>query len=372
MRIGVDARLNAYRQGGIAQYTRQLLAAMAVEAPRDEFVALQHRSQARPLVVAPNVRRAGLFTPPHNRFEQWTLPIELLPRRLDLLHCPDFIAPRRRRCPAVVTIHDLAFIHFPEILDADARQFYGQVRAAAHNAEAVITVSEATRADIANLLGLDSERIAVVYEAADARFAPTLVAHGETRLVNGTPLRAGDFLLFMSTVEPRKNIETLLRALRVCCDRRPDAGYALAVAGARGWLDEPIYGLVRELGLGEAVQFLGQVAPDDQLWLYNACRLYLNPSLYEGFGLPALEALACGAPTLVADSSSLPEVVGDAARLLPPRDVAAWADTVEALWDDADARAELGARGPARAAQFSWHRAARETLAVYRRAARDQ
>lgn len=366
MQIGIDARLNAYRQGGIAQYTRQLLAAMASEAPNDSFVLLQHHRQVRPLLVAPNVRRVALFTPPHNRFEQWSLPIELLPHRLDLLHCPDFIAPRRRRCPAVITIHDLAFIHFPAILDDDARRFYGQVRAAAHDADAVITVSNATRADIAALLDLPPERVTVIYEAADPRFAPILLDPAESRAVNGHALRAGDFMLFVSTVEPRKNLETLLRAVRVCLDREPGAGYQLVVAGARGWLDEPIYALARELGLGDAVCFLGQVGPDDQLWLYNACRLYLNPSLYEGFGLPALEALACGAPALVADSSSLPEVVGDAAHVLPPRDVEAWADAIVSFWHDETARSELARRGPERAALFSWNRAARETVAVYR------
>ncbi len=223
MRIGIDARLNAYRQGGIAQYTRQLLTALAAEAPDDIFVALQHYSQRRPLVVAANVERAPLLTPPHNRFEQVSLPLELLPRRLDLLHCPDFIAPRRRPCPAVITVHDLAFLHFPEILDADARRYYSQVRAAVHDAEAVITVSQATRADIAHLLGLQPERIDVVYEAADPRFAPLAVARGEQRVINGCRVEAGGFLLFVSTVEPRKNLATLLRALRLCLDRRPGA-----------------------------------------------------------------------------------------------------------------------------------------------------
>jgi glycosyltransferase involved in cell wall biosynthesis len=370
MRFGIDARLNAYRQGGIAQYTRQLLVALAATAPDDTFLALQHHSQQRPLALAPNVRRAAMVTPPHNRFEQLSLPIELLPRRLDLLHCPDFIAPRWRPCPAVVTIHDLAFMHFPEILDAEARRFYGQVRAAAHDANAVITVSEATRRDIVQLLELDEGRVSVIYEAADPRFAPALVPNRERRPVNGHELVAGEFMLFMSTIEPRKNLETLLRALRVCLDREPRAGFVLAAAGSRGWLDEPIYALARELRLEGSVVFLGQVSAEDQVWLYNACRLYLNPSLYEGFGLPALEALACGAPALVADTSSLPEIVGDAARLLPPRDVAAWAGAIGELWADEGARAELSRRGPERAATFSWRRAARETLAVYRRAVR--
>ncbi|NWF79297.1 MAG: glycosyltransferase family 4 protein [Chloroflexi bacterium] len=369
MRIGIDARLNAYRQGGIAQYTRQLLAALAAEARSETFVALQHHSQRRPLVIAPNVERATLFTPPHNRFEAWSLPVELLPRRLALLHCPDFIAPRRRPCPAVVTVHDLAFLHFPEILDAEARRFYGQVHAAVHDADAVITVSEATRADIVKLLDLPPERIDVVYEAADPRFAPLNLAAGEQRIINGQVLTAGGFLLFVSTVEPRKNLETLLRALRICRDRRPRAGYRLVVAGSRGWLDEPIYALVGTLGLGEVVHFLGAVDPEDLPWLYSACRIYLNPSLYEGFGLPALEALACGAPSIVADTSSLPEVVGDAAYLLPPQDVGAWAERIASLWDDETTRAELVQRGPQHAATFSWRRAAQETLAIYRRVA---
>lgn len=252
----------------------------------------------------------------------------------------------------MITVHDLAFLHFPEILDADARRYYSQVRAAVHDAEAVITVSQATRADIAHLLGLQPERIDVVYEAADPRFAPLAVARGEQRVINGCRVEAGGFLLFVSTVEPRKNLATLLRALRLCLDRRPGAEYRLIVAGGRGWLDEPIYDLVGELRLREAVHFLGAVSLDDLPWLYSACRLYVNPSLYEGFGLPALEALACGAASLVADTSSLPEVVGDAARRIPPREVEAWAGAIADLWDDDAARAELSRRGPARAALF--------------------
>jgi glycosyltransferase involved in cell wall biosynthesis len=372
MQIGIDARLNAYREGGIAQYTRLLLEALAAQAPGERFVALQHQRQRDPLVVAPNVRRATMLTPPHNRYEPWSLPAELWPRQLDLLHCPDFIAPRRRPCPAVVTIHDLAFLHFPEILDAEARRFYGQVRAAAHDADAVITVSEATRADIAALLDLPPERVAVVYEAADPRFAPVAGARAETRLINGRQLHGDAFLLFVSTIEPRKNLETLLRALRICLDRRPAEDYRLVAAGRRGWLDEPIYALARDLRLSEAVTFLGGVAPDELRWLYSACRLYLNPSLYEGFGLPLLEALACGAPALASDSSSLPEVAGGAALVLPTRDAGAWADAIMALWDDTAARSELAGRGPARAAQFSWGRAATETLAVYRAAVRSR
>lgn len=367
MRIGIDARLNAYRQGGIAQYTRRLLEAMAPLAEPDELVALQHARQRRPL--APNLRRHTLLTPPHHRLEQLSLPLELLPLRLDLLHSPDFIPPLRRPCPAVITVHDLAFLHFPEILDESARRYYGRIRAAVHSAEAVIAVSEATRADIAALLDLPPARVDVVYEAAGPAFRPLEIKPGTERVINGHSLEAGRFMLFVSTIEPRKNIETLLRALRLCLDRRPQVSYELVLAGARGWLDAPIFALARDLELGDAATFIGAVDTESLTWLYNACRLYVNPSSYEGFGLPALEALACGAPAILANTSSLPEVAGDAALLVPPHDVEAWATAIAALWDDEAARADLARRGPIRAAQFSWARAARETLAIYRRVA---
>lgn len=369
MRIGIDARLNAYRQGGIAHYTRQLLGALAPLAPDDTIVALQHFRQLRPLAMDPNVVRAGLFTPPHHRFEQIALPLELLPRRLNVLHCPDFIPPFRRPCPAVITVHDLAFLRFPAILDAGARRYYGQIEHAVVNADAIIAVSEATRNDIVELLAVPPERIDVVYEAAAPEFRPRDVPPDTTRTINGVTLQARRFMFFVSTIEPRKNIATLLRALRICRDRRPSADYRLVLAGARGWLADPIYALVEELMLGDAVVFLGGVDRESLHWLYNACRIYVNPSLYEGFGLPVLEALASGAPSLVADTSSLPEVAGDAAQLVPPTEIGAWADAMMALWHNEAARADLAERGPRQAARFSWSRAAEETLAIYRRIA---
>jgi glycosyltransferase involved in cell wall biosynthesis len=369
MRIAIDARLNAYRQGGISQYTRQLMTALAEVSEADEFISLQHRDQLRPLAIAPNVIRRTALTPPHYRFEQWTLPLEVLLVRPSVLHCPDFIAPVRRPCPAVVTIHDLAFMHYPEILDEAGSAFYGQVKTNAPRADAIIAVSEATRQDIAQFLDIPIEQIDVIYEAAAPLYTPINLRVGEARVLNGTPVEADTFMLFVSTLEPRKNLPTLLQALRICLDRKPEAGYRLVVVGRRGWRDEAIFNAVRDLKLGEHVLFAGGVGQYDLRWLYNACRLYINPSLYEGFGLPLLEAMACGAACLAAATSSLPEIGGDAAIYVPPLDAEAWADEIEALWDDQERRAELGRVGLARAHRFSWLRAARETLIVYHRAA---
>ncbi len=378
MRIGIDARLNAYRGGGIPQYTEQLLAALARVGPDDELVALQHiRQRGGALVAGDNVARATLLTPPHHRLERWALPVELLARRLDVLHCPDFIAPRLRPCPAVVTIHDLAFLHYPEILDENARRYYAQVRDSSHRADAIIAVSEATRRDIGTLLEIDPHRVDVVYEAAAPVFKPLDLPPDDSRTFSqafdqGQPvsLRAGTFGLFVSTLEPRKNLTTLFRALRLCHNRRADKDYRLVVAGGRGWHDEPIFQAVCDLRLEESVIFVGSVTQEDLVWLYNACRFYANPSLYEGFGLPVVEALACGAPSLVADTSSLPEVAGAAALLLPPQDAEAWANAIEDVWYGEALRDDLAQRGPLQAQQFSWERAARETLAIYRRVGR--
>lgn len=369
MRFGIDARLNAYRSGGIATYTRQLAAALARLTSDDELIFLQHRDHLRPLAVAPHTRRVSMQTPPHHRLESWTLPLEISRLNLHVLHCPDFIAPRHRPCPALVTIHDLAFLRFPTILDASARRYYHQVYATAHHADAIIAVSQTTRNDICELLAVPAEQVDVVYEAAAPMFRPLAMPPGTLRLINGHRIAAGRFLLFVSTLEPRKNIPTLLQALRICRDRDPATPYHLVMVGSRGWLDQPIFDSMRELQLVDSIVLLGNVSQQDLLWLYNACRLYVNPSQYEGFGLPLVEALACGAAALASDIGSLREVGGSAAVFVPTLDCQAWADAIMRLWHDDDERAYRADLGPAQAARFSWQQAARETLAIYRRVA---
>lgn len=362
--IAIDARLNAYRGGGIATYTRELSRHLAALAPEQPWLLLRHRRPHEPWISAPNVRSARLWTPPHHRLEQWTLPLEVALRRPSLIHSPDFIPPLRRTCPAVITVHDLAFKLFPEILDAAARRFYGQIERAVASAEAIIADSHATARDLAELLAVPPERIAVIHLATSLARQP--IASGATRAIGGATWQEGAFMVFVSTLEPRKNIQLLLQALRIAADRRPSTPYRLALAGRRGWLDAPIFATIRDLRLAELVTFVEAPSDDEVAWLLSACRLYVNPSRYEGFGLPALEALACHAPAIVADTSSLPEVVGAAALLVPPDDAQAWADAIERLWHDEALQAELRARAPQQAAQFSWAETARQTLAVYR------
>jgi glycosyltransferase involved in cell wall biosynthesis len=370
MRIAIDARLNAYRIGGIPQYTRQLATALAEMARDDTLITLQHREHHSPLVIAPNADRATLYTPPHHRWEQLTLPLELLRMNANIVHFPDFIAPRLRSCPVVITIHDLAFLHYPEILDDEARRYYGQIRECVQYANAIIAVSESTASDIVERLNVARERIDVIYEAVGSAFFPIPFEANEKRVIGEIEVQADTFLLFVSTLEPRKNLPTLLHALRICIDRHPKRQYKLLVVGARGWRESGIFEALRDLKLEDTVQFLGKVTDEELAWLYSACRIYANPSRYEGFGLPLLEALACGAACLASDTSSLPEIGGDAAQYLPADDATAWADAIIRLWSNQKQRSELGQRGIQRARQFSWARAARETLGVYRRVAR--
>ncbi len=361
MRIGVDARLLAYQGAGIATYTRSLLRALAAVDDEDRFVVLRSRRDRRPVGEAPNLQHRTLFTPPHFRFEQFFLPLELLPAGLDLLHCPDFIPPFRYRRPAVITVHDLGFRHYPEALTEESRRYYGQIDRAVQHAAAIIAVSESTRLDLLERTPARAESIRVVYEAADPAFCPldreTAQQKAQARL--GVPDK---FILFVSTVEPRKNLPVLLQAL---AQPGLDA-VRLVIAGRRGWLSDEVFRLIGRLGLAGRVQPLGHTGLEDIVTLYNAADLLVYPSLYEGFGLPVVEAMACGTPVICSNTSSLPEVAGDAARLLPPDDPAAWAEAMARVLGDGMLWAEMRAKGLRQAAHFSWEQAARETLQVYR------
>ncbi len=363
MRIAIDARLVSYTSGGISEYTLGLARALAALESGDEILLLEGRRAKDNPGWPEAAQRVRLLTPPHHRLEQLTLPLELMHLAPDLLHSPDFIPPFRRRCRSVITIHDLAFLRFPGLLTPESARYYGQVRRAVESADRVIAVSEATRRDLLRLLSADPDKITVVHEAADPAFRPLDPPVRElhrTRL--GLPAR---FVLFVGTLEPRKNIPTLLKAFAAVRLRHD---VSLVVVGGKGWLYEDVFGTRDSLGLGDAVVFRGRVPPAELLYYYNSASCLALPSLYEGFGLPALEAMACSTPVIVSNVSSLPEITGNAALAVDPHDVEGLAAAIDRLLTDEDLRARLQALGPARAAGFSWEKAARETLAVYHKA----
>ncbi len=364
MHIGIDARLIYYRKGGIARYTIRLARGLARVDTENTYWLLQHRKHQEPIVKAPNFQRVDMWSPTHHPLEQLLLWLELHKLRLDVLHSPDFIPPLRHiGARRVITVHDLAFLRYPHLLTRSSARYYGQIDRAVRQADHIIAVSHSTEQDLINLLGVPENKITVIYEAADEVFRPLPKEESAAEVRRRYNLPA-DYILFVGTIEPRKNLNTLLlayHALRTQYRLDPP----LVFAGEHGWLAEEVYSLVDELGLQDHCYFLGRVSTTELVYLYNAARLLAHPALYEGFGLPPLEAMACGIPVVVSNVSSLPEVVGNAALLVDPTDVEAWTVALHRLLTDDTLWKELQEKGFERARQFSWERTAQETLAVY-------
>jgi len=359
-RFGIDARLNAYRQGGISQYTAHLIRALADLDQENAYVIAHSRKDRRDWAIGPNQHRVNCWTPAHHRWERWALSIELAPLGLDLLHSPDFIPPMGWRFKLVITIHDLAFLMYPQILTAESHRYYThQIQAAVRRADHILVVSEATRTDVIDRLGVSDDRISVTLEAADQRFKPSTA--DEVARVRSAHKLPQEYILFVGTLEPRKNIDGLLRAMSAI-----KAGPALVIAGRRGWLYEDIFKLVDELKLSERTIWLENVADKDLPALYTGASVFCLPSHYEGFGLPALEAMACGTPVVVSGRGSLPEVSGDAGILVNPDDPDSIAEGIRRALEDSELAADLRKRGIERAKSFTWNRMAEQTLAVYR------
>jgi glycosyltransferase involved in cell wall biosynthesis len=365
MQIGVDARLIHHQPAGISRYTSHLLRAMAKADATDHFTIFQHRRHRAPLIEQSNFRRATLFSPVHTRLEQWLLPIELARFPLAMLHSPDFIPPLHTTLPTVITVHDLAFLHWPHFLTKDSAAYYSQIDRAVKHASHIIVPSESTKQDLIAQLGVPQSNVTVIYEAADERFVPLPLEETRAQITQKYGLPAS-FVLFVGTIEPRKNVDGLLRAFHHLCTKYSVAGTGLVIAGGRGWLYDQVLALVHELGLERSAYFLGRVPDHDLHRLYVAARCHVHAAHYEGFGLPPLEAMACGTPTIVSNVSSLPEVVGDAALLVNPGNWEEIAVAIHRLLNDETLHAELSEKGLQRASCFSWDLAACRTLEVYR------
>jgi glycosyltransferase involved in cell wall biosynthesis len=251
----------------------------------------------------------------------------------------------------------------PSLLTGQSRRYYDGVRRAVREADAIIAVSETTARDLVTLAGAPPERVHVVYEAPDPDLGP-MPADEAALLVRERYGLERPYILFVGTLEPRKNLPVLVQAIALL---RREIPVRLAIAGGRGWLSDEVFGTVRRLALADGVLFLGEVSPAHLRPLYCAAEALALPSLYEGFGLPPLEAMACGTPVVVSDAGALPEVVGDAAVLVRPTDPNDIAEGLGWVLGNRPYREALIQRGFARAAGFSWARAARETLSIYER-----
>jgi glycosyltransferase involved in cell wall biosynthesis len=356
VRIGFNTQLlgraAGYRQTGVSRYVERLLASLpAALRPGDELVPLGSGDG----VAADPRRRAA--------WEQGVLPALAARRRLDLLHGPVNVVPLAAPCPLVVTVHDLAYLRLPEVVPERRRRYFtGLTRLSVRRAQRVLAVSESTKRDLVELLDVDEDRVAVTPLAADERFRP-LSSEGLSQFRAAAALDR-PYVLYLGTIEPRKNLPTLLRAFESIA---ADVPHLLVIVGPDGWLTESFYETLRRMRHSERVRRVGFVPAGDLAAWYGAADLFVFPSRYEGFGLPVLEAMACGTPVVTSNVSSLPEVAGDAALCVDPADEAALAEAIRRVLSDATLAADLRTRGLARAGSFSWSRTATQTVEAYYR-----
>lgn len=368
-RIGINAHLLAqgqgYRSAGVSRYIYNLLIHLYCEDPEGDYTVFLNNRCA--LSLSYRQKRSSLPTyKPWVRifWEQCLLPSEVLRENIALLHSPVNVQPFILPCKGVVTVTDLSFMVFPESFRPFQRlyqRFFTQM--SVHRASHLIAISSSTAQDLGKFFAVPATNISVIFPAVDAVYHPiqdiSILSHFRQR--RNLPER---FILFVGTLEPRKNLLTLLKAYAQF-RHQTKTDYKLVVAGSTGWLYQPVFAAVEELGLQNDVFFPGFI-PEDELPLwYNTADVFVYPSLYEGFGLPPLEAMACGTPVIVSNASSLPEVVGNAALLVDPNRVDDWATALLQVCNDRHLRDDLSARGPERARFFSWTHMARETIRVY-------
>ena len=369
MRWGIDGRTLQDHFPGIGVYTYSLVRHLAALAPDDELILLvlegaqNSRFGLDHLARLGNVRLASVEASAFGARQQWQIPRVLAQAQVDLYHSPYYLLPYRVGRPTLVTIHDLIPWVLPDALPkpALATVYRACVRLAARRADHVIADSRATRDDLVQRLGMQAADVSTIPLAAGSRFRPVDASKLLGRLGLQTP-----YLLYMGSNKPHKNLVRLVRSWA----RVPTAvrGRVQLVFGG---FEDPRYPEARQmvatLGLGASVRWLGAVDNEDLPALYSGALGAVNPSLYEGFGLPVLEAMACGTPVACARTSSLIEVAGDAALTFDPRDESEMAATIGRLCNDSDLRRELARRGLERAAGYSWEATARQTLALYRR-----
>jgi glycosyltransferase involved in cell wall biosynthesis len=372
VRVGVNALLLSeqpgHRRSGIGRYLDRLLTALPTALGGDELVVYAGSDAGPPHpALASSWRRARVSAdrpPLRIAWEHAMLPIAARRDRLDLFHGTMNVLPRFLPCPAIVTIHDLAFLRWPDQVPARRYRYLSAgVAAAAGRAARIIAVSESTKTDVVELLAVDPARISVTPLGVDARFRPP--SPEERTAFRERQNLVQPYLLAVGNLEPRKNLPGLLRAFARLA---PEVPHDLVLIGAEGWLTGEFHSTLAGLRLGERVRMTGFVSDEDLPLWYGAADLFVYPSLYEGFGLPVVEAMACATPVVTSNTSSLPEVAGDAALLVAPADDALALGIRRVLTDPALAH-DLRRRGQARAAEFTWERTAERTVAVYREVA---
>ena len=367
MRVAIDIR--KLRDYGIGTYLRNLLRQLARIDRDTEYVLLQRPGGGPVEPPGPNFRGVSVSAGLYSVAEQLSIPFHLARVSPDLFHAPHYVLPPLAPCRAVVTIHDCIHLIFPQYLRHRLAHAYARTmfRAAVHRARRILTVSEASKKDILRFFDVPPSKVSVIHNAVDDLFFEEPPEAALARVRERYRLHRR-FVMYSGNVLPHKNVERLIEAFAlVRRDGLDDVELVISGSGESRY--SSLRRVVHRLGLGPHVRFLGYQAEATLAVLYRLADVFAFPSLYEGFGLPPLEAMAAGTPAVVSNASSLPELVGGAAVLVNPHEPRDIADGIRSALDDAALREELRARGPARARSFSWPASVGRIHAIYREVA---
>ncbi len=367
MHIGIDAHAIGAQQGGNETYIRNLIVALADLDQENQYTLYFSVAQAAAAWRNRYANFSVRLLPPPTPLVRvpLALALELRRRPVDVLHV-QYTAPPFCPVPVVTTIHDLAFEHLPETFTRRGKaQLRLTVRRTARQAAQILTVSEFSRQDIIKTYRLPPERITVTHNGCEAQFTPQPSSDREAEMIKQKFGIARDYLLAVGSVQPRKNLIRLLRAYVLLREQQPSFQLQLVIVGRQLWLYKEVLREIKQQNFAMDVIVTGYASDEDLPALYRSAVALVYPSLFEGFGLPPLEAMACGTPVITSNCSSLPEVVGKAALLVNPYETADITQTIWKLAQDVMLRAQLREAGIEQARQFTWRAAAEKTLAVY-------
>ena len=364
MRIAVEANTYYKNFAGSGVYARNIINIWKTEKGKDQFFLFANKRLSE-MDLSKKTNRCvriinGLLG---MLWMQVVFPLKLLFFKADILFCSGSIAPIFSPCPVVLTIFDMSFMRYPKTCDFMFRVYLKVLmRFLKYRVAKVITISKFSKSEIVELLNIPESKITVTY-LGSSRIFKTIHSEEKIKEIKKSYSASENFILNIGTLEPRKNVISLIEAFSILKEKY-GLIHKLVIGGKRGWYYDTIFEKVKELGFGNEVVFTDYIPENVLPLLYNAADLFVYPSLYEGFGLPILEAMACGCPVITSNSSSLPEVVGDAAILVNPLSVDELAQAMLKVLKDNELRSKMVEKGLQRAKMFTWEKTADEILTV--------